>query len=337
MPAITLSPEEARTLLLSGARPPEHLIITGSLDLSNLEFDERERLVALPARLQVQGDLTLSSITGLTLFSRHLRVAGRAEIELCRNVASLGESIEADQLTVDWCSPRLTALPAQTTVRRALTVRTCPMLESLPDGLDLDFLTVSGAPRLTALPADLRVRSSLDLAHCPITELPAATAMLEGGMHLQYCRSLKRLPEGLNVRNLFMRGLKSLRELPRTFTIRNYLSIRSCPHIRKLPDNLQVPGSLDLTHHNTLEALPQNLRVGGDLRIENCRKLESVGTGLMVGQRLIASNCPELSLASFPADTEVAGDWFWWGRRIAGPPAPARPAPVQAVAEPEPM
>ena len=144
MPAVTLSPEEARKLLLSGARPPEHLIVTGSLDLSNLEFDERERLAALPDRLQVQGDLTLSSITGLTLFSRHLRVAGHAEIEQCQNFWSLGESIEADRLTVDGCSPRLASLPERTVVHRELTMRICPMLESLPDGLNLDSLTVSG-------------------------------------------------------------------------------------------------------------------------------------------------------------------------------------------------
>ena len=356
MPAITLSPEEARTLLLSGARPPEHMIVTGSLVLSNLEFDERERMAALPDRFEVQGDLTLSSITGLTLFSRHLRVAGHAEIEQCQNFWSLGESIEADRLTVDWCSPRLASLPERTVVHRELTMRICPMLESLPDGLNLDSLTVSGAPKLTALPEDLRVRSNLRLAHCPITELPATAATLEGSLMLYFCRRLKRLPEALNVKNLSMRSLKALRQLPQVLTIGEDLLIRACPHIRQLPDNLHVPGYLDLTQHNTLEALPQNLRVGGslwlvgchkvesigagltvggDLRIENCRKIESIGAGLTVGERLISSDCPELSLAEFTADTEVAGDWFWWGRRMAGPPAPAAPAAVQAVAEPE--
>ena len=240
-------------------------------------------------------------------------------------------------------------------------MRICPMLESLPDGLNLDSLTVSGAPKLTALPEDLRVRSNLRLAHCPITELPATAATLEGSLMLYYCRRLKRLPEALNVKNLSMRSLKALRQLPQVLTIGEDLLIRACPHIRQLPDNLHVPGYLNLKQHNTLEALPQNLRVGGslwlvgchkvesigagltvggDLRIENCRKIESIGAGLTVGERLISSDCPELSLAEFPADTEVAGDWFWWGRRIAGLPVaaqPAQPAPVQAVAEPGPM
>ena len=139
--------------------------------------------------------------------------------------------------------------------------------------------------------------------------------------------------DGGTVRSLSLRGLKALRELPQILTVRENLRIRACPHIRELPDNLHVPGNFNLTHYNTWTALPRNLRVGGDLRIEYCRKLEDVGAGLTVGRRLISCHCPELSLASFPQDTVVEGEWYCWGRQLDRPAAQA--AAYQAAPEPD--
>jgi hypothetical protein len=150
-----------------------------------------------------------------------------------------------------------------------------------PDGLTVDVLDLSGQPitalprklscyelnlsatPINALPDDLRVESRLDMSNCELLErLPEGLTV--GTLILRGCVCLIALPERLDVWFLDMTGCWAFERWPATANIRSgRLQLRGCMAVRNLPPYLNRLAALNVRDCPNLTTLPENLVVTG--------------------------------------------------------------------------
>ncbi|XP_034680491.1 putative disease resistance RPP13-like protein 1 [Vitis riparia] len=306
---------------------PEHLP-----KLTELEISECEQLVCcLPMapsirRLELQkcDDVVVRSAGSLTsLASLHIR-------EVCKIPDELGQLHSLVQLSVRWC-PELKEIPpilhsltslknldiqqceslasfpemALPPMLERLRINSCPILESLPEGMmqnntTLQCLELCCCGSLRSLPRDIDSLKTLSIYDCKKVEL----ALLENMTHNHYA----------SLTNFYIWNTgDSFTSFPSaSFTKLETLYLWNCTNLESLyiPDGLHHVDltslqSLDIWECPNLVSFPRgglptpNLRL---LRIRNCEKLKSLPQGmhtlLTSLQDLYISNCPEID--SFP-------------------------------------
>ncbi|WP_052351756.1 DUF6745 domain-containing protein, partial [Deinococcus pimensis] len=149
-------------------------------------------------------------------------------------------------------------LPAHLTCAR-LDVSGSALTE-LPEHLTCDELVARDLP-LRSVPATLRVKYRLVLDDCTLLDtLPEDLRV--GSLGLRRCRSLRALPEGLDVHFLDAIGADALTAWPARGAVRyGHLTLRDCVNLTSLPDWLDTVAQLDLSGCVNLTALPAGLRV----------------------------------------------------------------------------
>ncbi len=203
-----------------------------------------------PRRLRVDGHLNLSGTPLLRSLPTRL-TARSVNVSRCRNLRALPPGLECWELIVR--ASGVENLPAGLRVieridaedcRRLRTVgayhlqelilRRCLALDSLPEGLHVRRLDVSGCPLWSTLPASvLSSVEILDVSDCPqVTQLPDCFARLEG-LNVSGCRNLERLPPGIRVRSWIDVADTGLTELP--YSLR---SVRVMWHGVPVPDRV---------------------------------------------------------------------------------------------------
>ena len=228
-PGAPVAAAEARRHILSG-EVAAGLRVSGHLDLSNqagltelpdglsvtsLDLSNCPALRALPAELQVRR-LTLSGCTGLRQVPAGLRC-----------------------YALDLRQTRLRSLPADLQVEYVLNLSDCTELESLPVGLKVGSLVLTGCTALAALPEGLDV-CFLDISGCTrLTGWPRTAAVRIG--------------------RLVARGCTGLTSLPGWLTRLAQLDVRGCVNLLDLPAGLEIGSWIDLAHTG-IQALPASAR-----------------------------------------------------------------------------
>jgi hypothetical protein len=157
---------------------------------------------------------------------------------------------------------------------------------------ELTLLLASGRA-----PEGLPVGHSLSLAKLRLRSLPAGLT-IRGDLDLRQCQRLKRIGDGLVVRDDLLIGGRCP-EPP-------WWEEEWLQEGRRAPLPPLALHSLSRDDQCPLAALPAGLRVGGDLRLRNCRRLERLPEDLRVGQSVELGGCT--ALARLPESFEVHGD-----------------------------
>jgi len=188
-------------------------------------------------------------------------------------------NLEVDGPLVIENAPGLTRLPARLTVRR-LTLKNCPDLEELPADLSVRHLEIIDCPNLTTLPAGLTCYELL-APNSAFTELPDGLT-IEFRLDLRDSKSLTRLPRGLTVGTLVLRGCTALERLPEELEV-TFLDLEGCTKLTRWPRKLTVNcGHLNLTRCTGLTALPPAATDLARLDLRDCVKLTKLPPGLQV-------------------------------------------------------
>lgn len=167
----------------------------------------------------------------------------------------------------------------------------------LPAGLSCYDLLLQGNA-IVELPSDLRVESRLDLTRCDRLErLPAGLTV--GSLILRGCTGLVALPEGLDVWFLDLTGCWAFETWPKVARIRSgQLQLRGCTALRSLPSYLRRVAALNVRECPNLEQLPAELCVSGWLDLghsgikdetalpRGCRETQLRFAGINVDRRI---------------------------------------------------
>jgi hypothetical protein len=161
-------------------------------------------------------------------------------------------------------------------------------LESLPDGMQVTNIDVSGCVKLKNLPArlscfellarqtafetvpaDLSVSFKADFTeNAALRELPRD--FKTGTLILNGCTALKKLPEGLDVRFLDISGCTLLTEWPQNAKLTlGRLNARGCTRLTTLPPWMNNLAQLDIGGCSELKELPETLRVSSWIDLAN--------------------------------------------------------------------
>ena len=221
--------------------------------------------------------------------------------------------------------------PAGLTVNGSLDLSLAQDLQSLPDGLTVDSLDLSGCTSLTALPQNLNIRRALILDYCTaLTELPMGISCYElsaAGTPLQTlppdltvdfkidltdCGQLERLPDGLQVGSLVLRNCYALERLPEGLDT-YFLDISGCVSLTDWPlfakvrvGHFRARGCIQLTH------LPVWINQLTELDVSGCESLLRLPHQLQVLSRLDIGGTAVTHLPVGCLDAEL----FWNGVRI---------------------
>ncbi len=192
----------------------------------------------------------------------------------------------------------LQSLPApMPQVQGTLSVRNCPRLTTLPEGLTVGaHLNLSYCQSLTTLPEGLTVGGHLDLRYCTrLTTLPDGLTV-GGDLNLHGCHSLKTLPNRLTMGgDLILSSCTNLTSLPNGLTVDGDLILSSCTNLTSLPNGLTVDGDIDLHDCTNLTSLPNGLRVGGDIDLHGCTNLTTFPEDIRKVKDLTLSGCTRLT------------------------------------------
>ena len=155
--------------------------------------------------------------------------------------------------------PSLSELPDGLRVRR-LVIENCPSLITLPAGLSCHELTAAGSA-LVELPDDLEVEYRLDLSHSvDLVRLPAGLTV--GSLVLRGCTGLHELPDGLQATFLDLAGCSQLRRWPRALILGcGHLNLTGCTGFTDLPAGVAELARLDLRDAGRITELPPGLDV----------------------------------------------------------------------------
>lgn len=206
---VPLSPDAARSLILSG-QAPEDLTVRGHLDLTGLR-----ELRSLPAGLNVT----------------------RLTVNGCYNLTQLPARLTCFELSAK--ESGLTAIPADIQVSNKLDLTGCADLISLPENLKVGTLILTNCTKLTTLPEGLNV-FFLDVSGCVnLLGWPNNASLRAGRLSARGCMRLTALPTYLTqVAQLDLAGCTELAELPEALTVSSWLDI-SDTQIATLPSSLQ--------------------------------------------------------------------------------------------------
>jgi hypothetical protein len=133
----------------------------------------------------------------------------------------------------------------------------CSALESLPAHFACSSLQIHDGA-LRELPPGVRIGHKLDLTGCRYLEgLPEGLSVQV--LILRFCTSLRALPASLKVAELHLGGCSSLTDWPGPITLRlANLSLTDCARLRHLPEGLQIDLALEVARSG-LTALPASL------------------------------------------------------------------------------
>lgn len=190
--------------------------------------------------------------------------------------------------------------PAGLSVSGSLSFKDDAELTTLPDGLTVGALDLSGCTNLRRFPAGFRVRRldlsgcwnpehllpglncyELDVKNSAITSLPS-NLRVEYRIDLEGCTALRSLPEGLKVGSLILRGCISLEALPDGLDV-YFLDISGCTGIASWPrrGSIQV-GRLTARGCAQLRSLPPWMSRLAQLDLRDCTNLRELPEGLVV-------------------------------------------------------
>jgi len=173
----------------------------------------------------------------------------------------------------------LTRLPAGLTVRR-LTLKDCPDLEELPADLRVRHLEILDCPRLTTLPAGLTCYE-LHAHNSALAELPDGVRV-EFRLDLRDSKSLTRLPHGLTVGSLVLRGCTAMERLPEGLEV-TFLDLEGCTRLTRWPREMTVHcGHINLARCAGLTALPPAATDVARLDLRDCPRVTKLPAGLTV-------------------------------------------------------
>lgn len=198
--------------------------------------------------------------------AEYLARRGRLDLPKLATLSELPDGLSVRHLNLSGCS-NLAQLPEGLRVRH-LNLADCSALTELPSGLACYEINLSGT-QIQSLPADLRVEYRLELTNCTkLVKLPDGLRV--GSLVLRGCRALGSLPEGLDVNFLDLRGCEGLTDWPKAATIRiGRLSMSGCRRLGRLPDGLGRVAQLDVSDCTSLKSLPEGLEIGTSIEIAN--------------------------------------------------------------------
>ena len=157
-------------------------------------------------------------------------------------------------------------------------------LTSLPSGLNVEQLTISGCTNLHELPADLKAWR-LHASGSSLRTLPA-DIRIPYRIDLRDCAQLRSLPAGIKTGSLILRGCTSLASLPEQLECR----------------------FIDLTHCTSLAAWPEHGPQSiWRLRLRGCHQISTLPGWLMEVAQLDVSGC--VRIARLPDALRVL-DWI---------------------------
>jgi hypothetical protein len=176
-------------------------------------------------------------------------------------------------------------------------------------------------------PEGLEVKHSLSLAKLRVRSLPAGM-IVRGSLDLRQCQRLKRIGDGLDVREDLLIGGRcpedpcwwkassagdALGEADPAAVLRVLSRVHQCP-LAELPAGLRVGRDLRLRQCQRLRRLPDDIRIGRSVYLEGCTSLVSLPAPFVVHGDLTVSAAP--SLTSLPAGLRVEGSLRLVGVRL---------------------
>ena len=219
---------------------------------------------------------------------------GSLEIRSCTGVARVPSPIPGNlQL---WFSDATFLFSRCLEVRGQVEIHGCSGIQSLPEELRAEQLTVEQCPKLRQLPLVFHGLRRLEIVGAPITSFPAGLSGLQF-LRLACLPDLETLPlpsgDNQDVELLCLPSLVRI-QAPARPSIRNLL-VTQCDRLRRLPRNTgNISGSVILARLPKLAALPPRLSIAGDLRIVACPGLRALPEGLTVGGEVEIRDCSGL-------------------------------------------
>ena len=125
---------------------------------------------------------------------------------LPRNLTKVGGSL-------DLMYSQIEKLPDNLMVNGDLWLDFCKNLQSLPNGLKVEYSLDLRHTNITSLPSDLEISRHLALINTPIKKLPD-NLTVNGNLDLDSCKNLQSLPNGLKVKNTLHLRNTNLTSLP---------------------------------------------------------------------------------------------------------------------------
>lgn len=154
-----------------------------------------------------------------------------------------------------------------------------PPPPKFPEQLSVDVLDLSGRDAV-ALPSRLTC-FELNLSRTPVVSLPEGL-QAASRLDLTDCERLERLPEGLKVGTLILRGCTSLKRLPEGLDVW-FLDLTSCWAFESWPNSALIRGGrLQLRGCTALRSLPPYLNRLAALNVRDCPNLRSLPRDLSI-------------------------------------------------------
>jgi hypothetical protein len=315
----------------------------GNRMVDKLALRRREWVRALPAGLEVRGNLNLYCCEAFRSLAARLRVRGDLRLLECpawdgtippdaqvtgkvvTDTHPKGTPLAAWRLEHPQGErpDRLAAGPAPPWDQAVACVLAgadpgmLPIFKGVPPSLIRAHLDAKGL--LSAL--NRIARTDPEGANATLGAWLAGRT-LEGSLDLSKRTWVRSLPEGLTVRgNLFLKDQPAFAVLPKNLTVGRDLDLTGCP-LTALPSGLEVGGHLNL-RGTDVAALPEDLKLGGSLSLRETpmaslpeglkvpstldlgrSKVTVLPKGLVVG----ALNLWRLAIEAIPEDLRVEGD-----------------------------
>lgn len=225
----------------------------------NLSLEGVTAALALPEKLTVDGDLTLTR-SGIRALPKRLDVWGALVADSCGDLTEIREDLEA----------------------REIRLRNCRALKEVKARLRVsETASFDGCISLVAFDGDLRAKEVSFDGCRSLRRLPTIRAER---IHLTGCEQLQGVDPGLVRRALVIVDGRTAAKfqdemvLSRTWATRLLLT-------RRLPPGRRVL-SLGIEHRADLESLPERTRVIESLSLNNCARLNGLPDTLEVGDSL---------------------------------------------------
>ena len=188
----TIEPNVARQMFTDG-KAKANMCVEGALDLAGLELKSlpaglkcyeldlsNNPIETIPSDLQVECALMLNECRNLTSLPKGLKT-GTLELRNCTELESLPERLDVWYLDAAGCT-RLKSFPKKASIGKGnLSVAGCVWLSSLPNYLGrVSTLDISDCPLIDSLPESLELGLWIDVAGSGLDQLPKR--LMESGL-----------------------------------------------------------------------------------------------------------------------------------------------------------
>lgn len=207
--------------------------------------------------------------------------------------------------------------PAGLNITGKLSLAGDQTITSLPGGLNVGWLDLSGCTGLCALPRDLKVRR-LTLAGQGWNPRPLLEGLSCYHLELQNT-AIAGFPHDLRVEyRIDLEGCVALEVLPAGLKV-GCLNLRGCSSLRALPEGLECY-FLDISGCTALEDWPQRANVGvGRLSMRGCLRFQSLPPWLTSVDQLDLRDC--VGLRELPGGLSISSWVDVAGTRIRSLPS----------------